>query len=175
MNISDSIKYAGGLVVCIILRFAQIVPNAEPIMGFTLPYSKKYGWLAGGFFALVAMASFDFVSGRLGLWTIYTSLAYFTVGALAAVAFSKFKTVTRWHYAGYAALATVFFDAVTALMFGWQFSQPLAVTFAGQLPFTMYHLLGNVAFAAVVSPAIYSYVLASETPLRSGVNNLSAV
>ena len=59
----------------------------------------------------------------------------------------------------FAAASTILFDFVTALFFGWQFHQPLAITLLGQVPFTLNHLLGNVLLCVFVSPLLYRYVL----------------
>ena len=151
-------KFAGGIFATVLLRLLQIIPNVEPIMAFTSPYAKAYGALAGFAFALISLVSFDFISGRLGVWTLYCGVAYGLIGLFAAYYFkSRSKRV---HYATYAFVATIAYDAVTAFLFGLQFNQPLWLTLLGQIPFTMYHVVGNVLFAAVVSPAIYDYVLA---------------
>ena len=59
--------------------------------------------------------------------------------------------------------STLAFDAITgpvipALFFGGNF---MALTVA-QIPFTLYHLLGNVALAVALSPLIEKYVVANE-------------
>jgi len=137
----------------------------EPVMALTTPYAKAYGALAGFAFAAVTVASYDFVSGRVGAWTLYTAAAYGLVGLFAA-SFLR-KRSGRVHYAAYALVATVAYDAVTAFLFGLQFGQPLWMTFLGQIPFTINHVVGNVVLTAVFSPLIYAHVLAGPEP---GVN-----
>ncbi len=157
------IKFAAGLAATIILRLPQAVPNIEPIMAFALPYSKAYGALAGFLFALVSILSFDFISGRVGLWTLYTGIAYGAIGFFAAL---YFKTRSkRVHYAAYSLTATIAYDAFTAFFFGLQFNQPLLITFLGQIPFTLYHVAGNVSFSTIFSPMIYKHVLAEPEPV----------
>jgi hypothetical protein len=136
------LKFAAGIAATIALRMVQAVPNVEPIMAMSTPYAKAYGSAAGFAFALISLVSFDFISGRLGMWTVYCGAAYGAVGFFAA----KFLANRggRMHYAAYAAVATVAYDAFTALV-----------------PFTLYHLAGNVTLAAVVSPLIFNNVLAS--------------
>lgn len=151
-------KFAGGILATVLLRLLHVAPNVEPIMAFTAPYAKAYGGLAGFAFAAISLVSFDFISGRLGMWTVYCGLAYGAIGFFAAKFLAERRK--RVHYAAYAAVATIAYDAVTAFLFGLQFGQPLWLTFVGQVPFTLYHLAGNVALSAIVSPAIHDYVLA---------------
>ncbi|MFA6048705.1 MAG: hypothetical protein WC792_02020 [Candidatus Micrarchaeia archaeon] len=156
-----SFKFALTLAACIVLRFVQLVPNVEPVMATTLPVSKALGKYAGFAFAFVSIAAIDFAMGKVGLWTAYAALAYGAIGFAASEYFSAAGAkgkISRKHYVGFAIIGTLFYDAVTAFLFGLQFNQPLAITFAGQLPFTAYHLLGNIAFAALLSPAIQAWV-----------------
>ena len=159
-RIRDYLKFVAGLAFCIVLRWVPHPPNIEPIMGTMMPFAKKMGAYAGFAFAFIGLASWDFVSGRLGMWTLYCALAYGAMGFLAAKFFATRKP-SALNFAGFAAVGTIIYDAVTALAFGFQFGQPLLLTFAGQVPFTAMHLLGNVAFAAIASPLIYRYFVAS--------------
>ncbi|MFH1258011.1 MAG: hypothetical protein V1658_03670, partial [Candidatus Micrarchaeota archaeon] len=155
MSLISGIKFALGLAVITILRMIQMpLPNIEPIMATMLPFAKKYGKIAGFVFASVALASFDFISGRLGMWTIYCAIAYGAIGFAAGKYFANKKTHKMRYYLGFGVIGTIFYDAVTALLFGFQFGQPLAVTIAGQIPFTLYHLMGNMAMIAILSPLV---------------------
>ncbi len=153
MKFFDWLKYGFGLAFCVLLRLFSIAPNIEPIMGFTMPFAKKHGRAAGMVFALVAMISIDFFTQRLGLWTLYTALAYAAVG-FAAGWFFEARKANRKNFLLFSVAGTLFFDVVTALLFGLQFHQPLALTIAGQIPFTLYHLAGNAAMALLLSPAV---------------------
>ena len=153
MKFFDAVKYAAGLALCILIRLFSFAPNVEPIMGFTMPFAKKYGKYAGLAFALAAMVSIDFFTRRIGLWTVYTAFAYAAIGFAAGWFFTTRKA-ERKNFLAFSIAGTLFFDAFTALLFGWQFRQPLALTVMGQIPFTLNHLLGNAAFALVVSPAL---------------------
>jgi len=168
MRSLSALKFVAGLAATILLRLVQAVPNVEPIMGIGLPYSKAFGAVAGFAFAFLSLVSFDFISGRLGLWTVYCGLAYGAIGFFAAN-YLRSKN-GRMHYAAYSFTATIAYDAVTAFLFGLQFNQPLAVTFVGQVPFTLYHLIGNVSLSAIISPLIYAHFLAEpETRVAKNV------
>ncbi|VVB68324.1 Uncharacterised protein [Candidatus Norongarragalina meridionalis] len=155
-------RFVAGLALCITARFIPHPPNLEPIMATMMPFAKKMGAFAGFVFAFLSLASWDFVSGRLGMWTLYCAVTYGVIGVLAAKFFATRKA-TRGNFVVFAIGGTIFYDAVSAFLFGWQFGQPLWVTFVGQVPFTAMHLLGNVAFAAIASPLIYGYLAASES------------
>jgi hypothetical protein len=60
----------------------------------------------------------------------------------------------------FAIVGTLFFDAVTGLTVGPMFfHQSFISTFVEQIPFTALHLLGNVTFAIILSPAIYNFMI----------------
>lgn len=162
MKFFDFLKFACGLALCVLIRLFSFAPNVEPIMGFTMPFAKKYGKYAGLVFALVALVAIDFFTKRIGLWTLYTGIAYATVGFAAGWFFSKRKA-ERKNFLLFSVAGTLFFDLTTALLFGWQFNQTLAVTLISQIPFTVSHLLGNAAFALLVSPAILWAMEQTET------------
>ncbi len=106
--------------------------------------------------------------GGLGLWTVYTAGAYGVIG-FAAGAWGE-KIVGFARKAGFAIGATLFFDGVTAFLFGMQFNQPLGVTIVGQIPFTAMHLAGNLFFVFLVSPLVAKYLVedASNAPVFFG-------
>ena len=153
MKVLDSLKFACGLALCILVRLFTIAPNVEPIMGFTMPFAKKYGKYAGLVFALLALVAIDFFTGRIGLWTLYTGMAYAAIGFAAGWFFTERKA-SRKNFLLFSIAGTLLFDITTALLFGWQFKQSLAVTLMGEVPFTVSHLLGNAAFALLASPAL---------------------
>jgi len=39
------------------------------------------------------------------------------------------------------------------------FQQPFTEALTGQIPFTALRLLGNICFAAILSPAVYKFVI----------------
>jgi hypothetical protein len=65
---------------------------------------------------------------------------------------------------------TLVFDLVTALVFGWQFGQTLTQTLVGQIPFTIYHVLGNAVLAFFLSPAIFKFLAPSKSELLDTTN-----
>ncbi len=160
MKLLNPIKFAAGLVFVIAFRLIQMpLPNAEPIMAAMLPFAKKYGKLAGFVFASLALASFDFISGRLGWWTLYCAIFYGAIGYAAGKYFANKTTRKMLHYLGFGIIGTLFYDATTALAFGFQFGQPLGMTIIGQIPFTIYHLVGNMAFILVLTPAVNKLIV----------------
>ena len=153
-------KFVLGFIVCLLIRLIPFrPPNIEPIMAAAMPFSRAYGKVAGFFFAFGSMVLFDLIVGKVGVWTFITALAYGLVGLGAAVYF-KNKKNTAWNYAKFAVISTIFFDAVTGFTIGpIFFGQPFLAAVLGQIPFTALHLLGNVSFALVLSPALYTFVI----------------
>jgi len=160
-KLRDSAKYMLTLFFCIFVRILPRPPNIEPIMGASMPVAKGFGKYSGFAFAAFSVVALDFIVGRVGYWTVYTALAYGIVGYAAGAWFARKKEVRGREYAEFALFATIFYDAVTALAFGMQFGQSLEATITGQIPFTAYHLLGNLILAYFVSPVLYKWVVAN--------------
>lgn len=135
------------------------LPNIEPIMFTMLPFAKKYGSVAGFIFAFTAILAIDFVTGMVGIWTVITSITYGVIGIFAAQYLMSKKNKTRY-YVGFAVIGTIIYDAITGVGMGmFFFGQTLQFTVLGQIPFTIYHLIGNVGFSALFSALIYKAVV----------------
>ncbi len=136
-------------------------PNIEAILAVQMPFAKQYGWLAGFFFAFCNIAIFDAVTGKLGLWTLITAAAYGLLAIFSAWYFKK-RQGSPFQYAIHAVYATLIYDIVTGLSIGpLFFGQTFQSAVIGQIPFTAYHLLGNVILGALLSPLIFKLVVAN--------------
>ena len=156
---SDIFKYIIGLILVTILRFLIIIPNVQPLMAFLLPFAKYGGWAVGIFYGFVAVLLFDLLAGQLGVWTLATAGTYALLGLLFSL-FLRNKPNEIKYYLGATVLGTIFYDAVTGLGLGvLVFNQPFFVTLSGQIPFTLYHLAGNITTVALLSPIIYRWIL----------------
>ena len=160
MYIKNWFKFVLGFVACLLIRLIPFrPPNIEPIMATVMPFSRAYGKGTGFLFAFGGMVLFDLLVGKVGVWTFITAIAYGLVGLGAAVYF-KNKKNTGWNYAKYAIISTILFDAVTGFTIGpIFFGQSFVAAVIGQIPFTALHLLGNVSFALILSPALYTFVI----------------
>jgi len=104
-------------------------------------------------FEAQSIVLYDFFTSGIGVWTLVTAVCYGLVG-LGASIFFKNRT-GRANYVKYAIIATVLYDVATGLTIGpIFFGQSFMGAVIGQIPFTALHLLGNVAFAIVLSPVI---------------------
>ena len=157
------LKFVVGFVVCFLIRLIPFrPPNVEPILATQMPFSKYYGAWAGFFFAFFSIILFDLFTGHYGVWSYLTAGAYGVLGFYAFYFFKK-EHPTRFDYARFAIVGTLFFDGVTGLSLGpLFFNQPFMEALVGQIPFTLWHLLGNVSFALVLSPAIHDFVIKNE-------------
>ncbi len=153
------IKYAIGLLTVIFLRLVPHPPNVEPIMATMMPFAKRWGKLAGLFFTLIAILSFDLITGTLGVWSIMTAGTYALLGIAAGFYFKNKENKIKY-YIGFSVVGTLIYDAITGIGTGMLFfKQSFMLTLMGQIPFTLYHLAGNIALAAIVSPLLYKWVL----------------
>ena len=154
-----TLKYIIGLLVVLGLRLMPHPPNVEPIMSTMMPFSKKWGWLSGMIFCLIAILGYDLITGTVGVWSWVTAGTYAFLG-IAAGFYFKNRQNKIIHYVGFAIVGTIIYDAITGIGIGMlMFGQPFMVTFLGQIPFTVYHLLGNIVLASVVSPLLYKWVI----------------
>ncbi len=165
---THALKYLLGFGLVFFIRLLPFrPPNVEPVLATAMPFAKRFGALGGFLFAFLSIVLFDGVTSGWGIWTLITACTYGVIGAAAYFYFKSRESKAR-NYVVFSVVATLFYDAVTGLTIGpllW--GQPFMVALVGQIPFTLYHLAGNVAFAAVVSPLLYRWVAANERLARS--------
>lgn len=155
------LKYVIGLLTVVVLRLLPHPPNVEPIMSTMMPFSKKWGALSGMTFCLIAILGYDLLGGTLGTWSLVTAGTYALLGVFAGW-YLKNKSNSVKYYLGFSIVATIVYDAITGIGMGMLlFNQPFGITFIGQIPFTLYHLAGNIALSIVVSPALYKWVISN--------------
>jgi uncharacterized membrane protein len=149
------VKYILGFLSVIVLRIVPHPPNVEPIMSTMMPYSKRWGPLSGAFFAFISITGFDLLTGTLGIWSFVTASTYTALGFAAGRYFKKRKS-TALNYLKFSIIGTLVYDFVTGIGLGvLVFKQDLMVTLLGQIPFTINHLGGNIAFSISVSPLLF--------------------
>lgn len=159
---NGSLKYVFGWVFVFALRLLPHPPNVEPVMAALMPFSKRFGAIGGFCFALLSIVLYDAVTSGIGSWTWVTGVAYGSLG-IAAFYWLRGKDNSRWHYLGFSLFGTLIYDAVTGLSVGpLFFGQPFMEALIGQIPFTLYHLAGNIVLAIVISPLLYRWVVENE-------------
>ena len=161
------IKYTITFVSVMVFRLMPFrAPNVEPIMATIMPLGKVYGGIMSFIFGFLSIVLYDSVTSGFGVWTLVTAFAYGTLGAGATY---FFKNRSGWkNYAVYAVVATIFYDAITGLTIGpLFFHQSFIVSFLGQIPFTILHLIGNVSFAIVLSPVIEKWMTTEDVRVVS--------
>ncbi len=155
-----ALKYFLGFALVFAIRLLPFrPPNVEPLMATLMPFSKRYGGPGAFLFGFMAIVLFDAVTSGIGMWTWITAVAYGLVGVGGALFFQS-RASTAGNYVVYAVAATLVYDAVTGLSVGpLFFGQPFTAALVGQIPFTAMHLAGNIVLAAVLSPAVYQFVV----------------
>ncbi|MFA5791765.1 MAG: hypothetical protein WC884_01875 [Candidatus Paceibacterota bacterium] len=153
-------KFTLGLLLCLLVRLIPFrMPNVEPILATTMPFSRAYGAFVGFSFAVLSILLYDLLTRTLGIHTFFTTLAYGILGVWSAFYFKKNKDDT-WSYVRFAIIGTLFYDVLTGLTVGPMFfHQSFMSALVGQIPFTLLHLVGNIVFAFILSPAIYSLLI----------------
>jgi uncharacterized membrane protein YuzA (DUF378 family) len=172
-NNKNYFKFTAGLVLCLLVRLIPFrAPNVEPILATTMPFSRAYGALTGFSFAVLSILLYDLVTHTLGVQTLFTATAYGVLGLLSAVYFRKNKD-NKWSYVRFAVYGTLFYDAMTGLTVGpLFFHQSFMQSLIGQIPFTALHLLGNVTFAFILSPAIYKMLIKKKEKEKLAIINI---
>ena len=158
-NKKNWIKFVLGFIACFLVRLIPFrPPNIEPILATQMPFSRAFGAWPGFLFGFLSIFLFDSITRHLGVWSLITGVTYGLLGLFATYYFKKNKG-NKWNYVRFAIFGTLFFDVVTGLTIGpLFFRQSLGSALIGQIPFTLWHLLGNISFALILSPAIYKII-----------------
>ena len=148
------LKLVLGLAFCTTWRLVPFrPPNVQPILATMMPLARYQGPVAAGLFGVANMILFDVLTGHLSVWTAITSVTYGVVG-VGAWSFLRNRRGVLW-YAAFAVVATLFYDAITGVVAGSVlFGLPWMEGLAGQIPFTINHLIGNVILALALSPLV---------------------
>lgn len=170
------LKFVIGFLSCLFVRLLPFrPPNIEPILATQMPFSKAYGGFVGFIFAFFSIVFYDLATGTLGKLTLITGSTYGVLGVLSFWYF-KNRKASASNFALFAVFGTIFFDAVTGLSIGpLFFHQSLRSAALGQISFTLWHLLGNVSFSLILSPALYRLVIENnKLESRFIINSLKA-
>jgi hypothetical protein len=83
------------------------------------------------------------------------------VGVAAGLYMQK-QTKIR-HYVSFAVVATLVYDFITGpIMSSIIGKMSFSVALIGQIPFTLWHLGGNIVFAMLLSPSLYHWVVSNK-------------
>lgn len=168
-------KFFSAIVLCLLARLVPArVPNVEPIMATVMPFGKAYGALYAVVFTTSSIILYDTITHTLGVNTIFTLLAYGLI-ALWSAAYFKKNNGGVYSYVKFSIMGTLAFDAMTGPTIGpIFFHQSFLGSIIGQIPFTLLHLLGNIIFAILLSPAIDKILIKkkSEQQEKSIINKL---
>jgi LPXTG-motif cell wall-anchored protein len=160
---TGGIKFVAGWFLVLALRFIPFRPaNFEPMLAVLMPYAKRYTLVSGFLFGFLGIFAFDILTGKMGMWTLITGVAYGLLGA-GGYFFFKRREGTIKNYLVFGIAGTLAYDAVTGLSIGpLFFGQPFMAALLGQIPFTLMHLLGTVTFSIVLSPVLYKWIVTNE-------------
>lgn len=137
-------------------------PNVESVLAGQMPFAKKFGWMTGFFFGFSVIIFYSIISGNGGPVMWITGATYGMVGVFAHLFFKKRRGKAK-NFVIFSVFATIFYDLVTGLTVGpIFFGQTFMSALVGQIPFTLYHLAGNVVLAFFVSPLIYRWIVQNE-------------
>src|SRR3989338_3472222 len=156
----SSLRAIIGWVVVLAFRLIPYrMPNIEGIMGTLMPVSKRFNYFGSFMYAFASIILYDLITGTGGLWTFFTAPTYGAIGIWAVIYFRK-KQATRGQFVLFSIYGTLVYDLITGVFGGpILFGQSFMGALIGQIPFTLYHLAGNIAIAALVSPIFLKYVV----------------
>jgi uncharacterized membrane protein len=155
-------KYVVGFISTLIFRLLSPIFglwNISPLMATELAGAKAYGPWVGGLYGAFSMALVDIIMGKVGIWTIVTSITYGLVGVLGFYFLANRNPSAR-NFVVISIIGTLFFDLITGVLMGpLLFGGSFAAAAIGQIPFTLRHLAGNVFFATVLAPWFYKKIM----------------
>ncbi|MDE1860307.1 MAG: hypothetical protein KGH72_01165 [Candidatus Micrarchaeota archaeon] len=160
MRTNNLVKLVLSVFIANGIRLLRIIPNNDPIMSMALPFSRRGSAWISFIFPLLTMASFDFVTGYVGVWTAITALTYGFIGIAFHFYLKDRKDVNIRTYMGCGIAGVLAFDFVTGvvatpLIYGGTLEQ----SFFGQIPFTITHLLTSSFFILIVTPLLDKNIL----------------
>jgi hypothetical protein len=137
-------------------------PNVEPLLAALMPLSSRAGKVGSFAFGALSIVLYDVCTAGVGTWTIAPALTYGALGFLGFLYFAS-REATTWNFVKFGVVGTIAYDLVTGVIVGPLISsQSFAAALAGQIPFTILHLLGTITFAVTLSPALARWVASSE-------------
>lgn len=156
-------KYVAGFIGTLAFRLTTPLigglSNVSPLMATELTGSKAYGPFIGSLYGALSMIMLDAIVGRIGSWTIITAITYGIVGLWGGF-FLKTRDASSRNFIIASIIGTLFFDLITGVLMGpILYNQPWIEAIIGQIPFTLRHLAGNVAFAGLLAPWFYRKVM----------------
>lgn len=161
-SLSGMPKYVAGFILSLIFRLLSPffgLWNVSPLVATQLTGSKAYGPIVGGLYGALSIVLLDVIVGRVGLWTLITASVFGVIG-IGAAYFLKDHEASAKYFVVAGIVGTLFFDLVTGVFMGPLFyGQSWMAALIGQIPFTLRHLLGNIAFTAVLSPWFYKKIM----------------
>ena len=162
---------------CLFFRLLPLrAPNVEPIMASIMPIGRKYGVIFSFLFGFLSIFIYDSLT-HFGSWTWIAGITYGLIGLVATLYFKKFKT-SPLNFAFFAVLATIFFDLITGVLFAPIFNESISTALILQVPFTILHLAGNIAFAFMLSPVLNRWFISPHfffLPKRVSLEEVSVV
>ncbi len=161
-SLAGAFKYAAGFLGTFVFRLLSPflgLWNVSPLMATELTGSKAYGPLTGGAYGALSIFLLDVFVGRVGLWTVITAVSYGAVGVWGGY-FLRSREANAKNFVIASIVGTLAFDLVTGVIAGpVLFGQSWSSAALGQIPFTLRHLAGNIAFAATLAPWFYRHVM----------------
>jgi uncharacterized membrane protein len=159
---TGSLKFALGWTAVFLFRLIPFrPPNFEPMLATVMPFSKRYGLLWSFSFGFFGIIMYDAVTSGWGMWTAATAISYGLLG-VGAHLFFKNRDASIKNFLFFGIPATILYDAVT-MTIGPLFGNQLWVAaLAGQVPFTLMHLLGTITFSTLLSPVLYRWVIQND-------------
>ena len=155
-------KFIAGFIGTLVFRLLTPfmgMGNISPLMATELAGGKAYGPWAAGLYGALSMALLDVTMGKVGSWTVVTSLTYGVVGVWGAFFFRR-RNASALNFVIAGVLGALFFDLITGVLMGpLLFGQPWMEAIIGQIPFTLRHVLGNAFFGAVLAPWFYRAIM----------------
>lgn len=172
-NLKNYSKFLIALIACLLLRLVPFrAPNVEPLLAVMMPFSKAYGAFFSFSFIVLSILSYDLVTNTMGVQTFFTLFAYGALGVYSGYYF-KNREAKISNFVKFSIIGTLFYDVMTGLTVGpLFFNQSFTSALVGQIPFTLFHLLGNIIFAILLSPAIYSLLVKKKAENKKAIINV---
>lgn len=139
-------------------------PNFEPMLAILMPVSKRASVSGSFLFGFLGIVLYDAVTSGWGSWTAAAAICYGVLG-IAARAFFRTRAASVYNFLLFGIPATILYDAATMLVGPVFHGQPFSLAIAGQVPFTLMHLIGTITFAMLLAPIAEAWLARESAPV----------
>ena len=149
------VVFVVGFALTLLTRAARLFPGNDPIFAGVAVMARRKAVISSVLFSVLAFLAFDYMFGTVGSWTFITAGVYGALAFALSTAYRKISEIQMYHHILFGAGFVLLFDFITGpVVSSIMWDVPFAVSVAGQVPFTLWHLGSVLAYTVIVIPVV---------------------